>query len=418
MSNSFNRLLEVVPAEAQKLLTSIVRLHQTEDEPPVHFLWRYQQGSAPSAEQAAFDDALREIGIAIDGHGADGLWSEFGSYLGIGWLQPDLSASLAARPIRERVQRAMASAFIFRRYFDIEPYLTADLPHDSLILDQYPRLTVRFTPKDRLLPLSRDVRLRDAWIAHREHEFQVHPGLRRGFGGTPNAELLAALGALEGAGCRVAIAIDHFRLSGKGTLRRLYEADRWFGMPHTSVALDDPNAIGATLHQRIYDVGPDWTQKAGWRMEFRWTLDGELKSFEAEELPIPRAPEHPAPTICRFVHAIRDVGSRRFIHLDGALHVYESGRYASRYDQADQHRLPKIWADRKVKLFRVDSTSKGWISAEAWQQVVERFFRGNELVLEFFSGRNFAEIYEDEYGHEQPWIATQSSANSKPRGST
>jgi hypothetical protein len=277
------------------------------------------------------------------------------------------------------------------------------------VIGALPRLRERFSPKDALLILDADNVLRDSWVEHREHELQVHPWLRRGFSGAPNASLLATLGRLAQSGCKVSIAIDHYRLARKGTLSTVIELDRWFGQGYAGHDMDDVASVGATLHQRPQDLGPLWRNKAGWRTEFWWCRDGAHKSLEASELPLPRHDDSEGPVLCRFLHAIRDTASRRFIHIDGAIHVYSSAKYVDRYAQSTNRHLPKVWADEKLKLFRVDATDPADVGADDWAQLMSAFFRDNEMVLEYLSGQSFADIYRIQSGHDHPWIASQRS---------
>jgi hypothetical protein len=69
------------------------------------------------------------------------------------------------------------------------------------------------------------------------------------------------------------------------------------------------------------------------------------------------------------------------------------------------HHESKVWADRKVKVFRIDapkSDDSAGINDNSWSELIGSFFRGNELVLEYFDGRPFAEIYRSRCGHELP----------------
>jgi hypothetical protein len=87
------------------------------------------------------------------------------------------------------------------------------------------------------------------------------------------------------------------------------------------------------------------------------------------------------------------------------LTSYDPEAYARRYAQALNHHDAKVWADRKVKVFRIDApqcNDNARIDDSSWSELITSFFRGNELVLEYFDGRPFAEIYRSRYGQELP----------------
>jgi hypothetical protein len=405
-SDGSTRLERLVSPSVMGLLASVVRFHKDRDDQPLDFFCLYPTRRADPVPQRAYDSAIALLGTAASRLAVaerEQLWNEYGKYLGFEYLQPNVGAELATRPLDERIAHAVARTHIVRSFCDLSVHLRSGIPGESRVLTALPHLRERLTPRDVLLPLSDDVVIHETWMEHRQHELHVHPGMRRGFAGSPNAALLHSLAELRDRGCFVGLAIDHDRLSTKGTLSRLYECDRWFGEGYRDTRLDDPNAVGATLHERPYALGPH--SPAGWRTEFRWASDATLKSFEAEELPVPSSRRAEGEVVCRYVHAIRDTHAQRFVHLDGALHVYGEG-YLTRYEQSGNHHLRKVWADTKIKLFRIDSLGSAGIGTEDWTHVVQEFFRGNELPLEYFGGRSFGDIYRSHYGHEHPWLTS------------
>ncbi len=82
----------------------------------------------------------------------------------------------------------------------------------------------------------------------------------------------------------------------------------------------------------------------------------------------------------RYIHSQRKISSGTFIHLDGAVKIYERDRYKHRYDNKMTHALK---SEYKPKLFRID----GPISDTEWAQLINFFFRGNEMVLEYLNNQ-------------------------------
>jgi hypothetical protein len=72
----------------------------------------------------------------------------------------------------------------------------------------------------------------------------------------------------------------------------------------------------------------------------------------------------------------REMREGAFRHFDGAIKVYLKDRYAERM----RAKLPHKDSYKKLKVFRID----GDINADVWINLTLLFFRGNELVLEYF----------------------------------
>ncbi len=224
-----------------------------------------------------------------------------------------------------------------------------------------------------------------------------------------NSDLIQQLRKQHNDGLQVSMAIDHFRICTQGELQEILELDRWFGAPFRFAQIDDPQSKDFDTPVLLYrpkDLGPG--EPEGLRTEFRWSLkkDQSIRSLEIEELPNPDKLPSNRSVLCRFIHCQRDIANSRFVHLDGAVTIYDFEQYKSRYSQSVDHTLSKVWANQKPKVFRVDATEdpKSQITYDSWSQLITSFFRGNELVLEYLTGKNFADIYREEYGHDHPWL--------------
>jgi hypothetical protein len=281
----------------------------------------------------------------------------------------------------------------------------------SEVFSTYPELRERLTERDGLLPISAELRFDEAWLTYRQHHLQLHPGFQRSLQAGINRDLVAVIRELHDAGARVGVAINQFHLSPLGTLCATTELDRWFGATYDRTRLDDLRAVGAVMHVRTLDVGHN--EKAGLRCEFRWSADDQLKTFEIEELPQPAIIDAlgAEAVYCRYLHAIRDTTRHGFVHVDGAISMYSRVEYERRWHASGDHHESKVWADAKVKIFRADAVGDCLIADAAWEALIRTFFRGNELVLEYLSGRSFREIYRTEFGIEHPFIAAQLRAS-------
>jgi hypothetical protein len=291
------------------------------------------------------------------------------------------------------------------RHFDV------GLPASSNVLEEYPTLRDRFTPRDHLLPLGDGVDLNHAWVTFERNEILVHPGLKRFLRSGTNVELLALLRAASREGTAVSIAVDHWGLHPTGTCSQAYELDTWFGAPYKAALLDNPTASGKTLLCRMLDLGH--YERAGLRLEIYWSTDDNIKTLVIEELPdLPTVEKGNATSVaCRFVHLQRDLRRKATIHLDGAIAIYSFDKYRRRHESSVNGCVDQVWADRKIKLFRLDE-QRGGHHKMAWLDIITSFFKGNELVLEYFYDQPFRDIYRQKYGRAHPWIAKAERENS------
>jgi hypothetical protein len=86
-----------------------------------------------------------------------------------------------------------------------------------------------------------------------------------------------------------------------------------------------------------------------------------------------------------------------FRHFDGAVKVYLKDEYAERMGR----RLPHKDSHAKLKLFRSD----GEIESDVWSNLTLLFFRGNELVLEYFDPERYQATFGPQIAHYQKLVA-------------
>lgn len=319
-------------------------------------------------------------------------------------LRPDWRDFLASLAPRERQARLEVAGHMQRMAYERHQAAMerVGIPEQSRLAKVYPELCGRVTARDKLLPINSGVELGPTWINYKGHSIHCHPAIHRDLGARRgNAELFSHFNRVMSDSVELALAVDSSRLCPRGELFPILEADRWFGRPYSANTLDDLRVVGRTVFTRSRARGRFVHEREGLLTEVRWTSDGELKAFEIEELPIV---EHGRTALCRFVHAIRDTQSQRFIHLDGALHIYSPQDFELRRSQIPTA-TGKVYG-KKTKLFRLDQVGGRGIETQDWASIVQSFFRGNELVLEYFAGVSFDEIYRATYGHEYPYPRT------------
>lgn len=393
-----------VPSEALSLLQEIVIYHRQREQYPVEFLYAYVEGQIKNQER---QDVYNKAVVLIS-NGVSEI-SETDPYL-VEALQdwkilefcrnPEAAEKLRMLPDTLKNAHAIAAYLIKTEYDDLEYALQSGLPADSRLLTLYPELMDRFTKRDHLLPLTDDLTLGYAWLSYKEHDVLVHPGFRRDYRGRVHAQFLASLKELKESGLVVSIAPDHNLVAPHGMFPEIHEKDYWFGRPYQRDTLDNEQSVGKTLHAR-----EGATQESGLLTQFNWFYQDGLKSFVAEELPDPNKSLLQGFVACRFVHAQRDIVHKRFIHLDGAISLYTPERYRERRAQALSGASDPVYADRKIKLFRVDAMKENpqsGISEDDWASVITQFFRKNELVVEYLTGQPMKKLYEEEYGAPYP----------------
>mgnify|MGYP003451853302 CR=1 len=214
------------------------------------------------------------------------------------------------------------------------------------------------------------------WGLHTgDFAFQYHQLLRRGFGSGIHYGLIATLLRLSREHeLTPRIALDDRRIRFKDEYQEFLEFDRWFGRDLQEDELDRLEVLGETFHGDANGGTTLLNPYAG--LSVRWTADGPLKVVEIEEfMPPPAAGAEWV--FARYLHAIRDTEKRVFVHCDGAVKAFEADQYP-RDLSGFKHRGK---GNRYRKLFRVD----GEFSSSAWSELACSWFRGNDLISEYFS---------------------------------
>ena len=141
----------------------------------------------------------------------------------------------------------------------------------------------------------------------------------------------------------------------------------------------DPKGT-VTVHQRVH---PDPLHKLYplERLEVMWSFRGGIKSVQIEELlPLEQRGCLQSRISNRYVHSRWDPTVSAFVHLDGAIRIYDAQNYTDRL-VTDLKKHPGKNA-QYMKAFRLD----GEISLPDWCNLVSKFFENNELVLEYLGG--------------------------------
>lgn len=262
-------------------------------------------------------------------------------------------------------------------------------PSGSRVLEAYPELEERLDG-DGLLLVGEDTTVMDIGLMYRDHVLHYHRLLRGGFSysSRPNADLMWRFGQYfkeSGRTNEFRVAVDHDRLMPKEAYENVFEFSRWFGPRFGREKLDDPRVVGLTVVGRDESglsalLGPSLE-----RTEFYWKHNEGIKTLEIEEIST-RENVLDDRYLNRYLHAERDVETRRLRHFDGAVKVYPRDRYE---DRLSVH-LPHGERCRKVKLFRID----GDVDVGCWLEMVGHFFSGNEMVLEYFDPEQYHEYFD------------------------
>lgn len=280
----------------------------------------------------------------------------------------------------------------------IEFLNAAVLQADQLAASQYPQLfelDTEFVDKDGLVDYRRLKRQFDEiqpGIFHdkaRDLLLFAHPFFRRSLSRRNNLNFyfLKALAGFAGTESieNVRLRLDPDLLGHPKSARHAIELEYWRGPFFDEDISKIPNGVAehkASERTRFYE-GVDKTQFWWKATESRIVDDrkSDYRTFEAEELI-----ENPSRGVsdetfgCRYAHAEYSMGDDTISHFDGAIRSYQGDVYLERIDQSIDRAGKK---SNYTKLFRFD----GAISVAVWKALCADFFRGNDLVPEYFAGR-------------------------------
>lgn len=285
-----------------------------------------------------------------------------------------------------RVAEYCVAAELQKKYSQVSDVIQPKL-HDSEVLAKCPELRSQMD-HDGLLILDDDLVLLDGGIRYGEYFLHYHQFLRRGFSSNPNFDFLGKLARYRRETRDVnafRIAIDHRRIMKLDDYRQVVEFDTWYGPQFEREKLDDPKFVGLTVVGRINPNLLDSYPLE--RTEFLWKANEgkSIKTLEIEELSSPCKP-YESWHINRYVHAERDMRNRTFRHFDGAAKIYSQQIYHERLSQP----MPKnAHSAYYTKLFRID----GAIGLDDWLSLVSMFYKGNEMVIEYFDPKLFNEKF-------------------------
>jgi hypothetical protein len=273
-----------------------------------------------------------------------------------------------------------------RIYFSFKEVINENT-NSSSVLEIYPELKNSFD-KDGLLNINDDFILHDGGIEYKKHILHYHQLLRRGFTSNPNFDFTALFLQYyqkTKPGNSFRVAIDHHRIMTKEFYSQIMEFDTWFGPSFNKAKIDDPNETGLTVVKRNKNSLFELTNRLD-RTEFFWFYRDGIKTFEVEEIS--------DQDYCfdnynfnRYIHSERDIGNKITRHIDGAVKVYLKDTYADRKNSY----IPKeMKCYKKIKLWRID----GDIDFDSWINLISFFYKGNEMIIEYFNPEEFKQMFE------------------------
>lgn len=212
----------------------------------------------------------------------------------------------------------------------------------------------------------------DPLVLFGDHALFAHPFLR------PNRELLADLMGLALDGdLDVRVAVDPDAVVPRRDRPHCGLFDYWFGVRVDQDALDDPQVVGRSRHERRVDRH-DQEVFPLLAIDIAWSLQDDLKVLEiTETVPADTHEARAGLIFNRYLHAIRDWRQRRWIHVDGAVKAHKASDYKASRDSPS---APKGSVVAYRKLWRIDGT----VADDDWGRILGHHFRENELVVEYF----------------------------------
>jgi hypothetical protein len=286
-------------------------------------------------------------------------------------------------------------AFVQNGYFPFKTAVDGDLGQ-SEVLKVYPELR-DLLDDDGLLRLDDRFTLYDAGIEYKDHVLHYHQFLRRGFTSNPNFDFLNLFidyYVRTASTNTFRVAIDHSRLMPKEFLQQLVEFDTWYGPRFDRSKLDDPNEVGLTVLKRTPTLVAKIFFDNVERTEFFWSYRDGIKTFEVEGVSEESA-LFDAYYLNKYVHSERDVRASVLRHCDGAVKVYLKDEYNQRLNTY-MPREPRSF--KRIKLFRID----GDIDVDKWIELLSQFFKGNEMIIEYFDPELFQQKFPDQTSKTEP----------------
>jgi hypothetical protein len=280
-------------------------------------------------------------------------------------------------------------ALVQTGYLSFKKIVTND-PNESAVIKVYPEIR-SLLDDDGLLYIDDRFRLFDGGIEYKDHILHYHQFLRRGYDSNPNFDFLGRFIRYYLQACvsnSFRVAIDHYRLMPKEFYQHIVEMDAWYGPGFDRSKLDDINAVGLTIVKRISPSPFDLFFEKLERTEFFWSYRDGIKTLEIEGISDKKLFFDPY-YLNKYAHSERDVSLKRLRHFDGAVKVYLKDSYENRLSTY----LPKEPRSfKKVKLFRID----GEIDIDEWIELLALFFKGNEMIIEYFDPEQFESRFRDD----------------------
>jgi hypothetical protein len=299
-----------------------------------------------------------------------------GIRMGIGQIDDPPSQSHYARIANQYI-----AMLVQRGYSPLSEVIHIE-PNSSSVIAECPELKNCFDD-DGLLILNDEFTPLNGGIKYRGKILHYHQFLRRAFSSEPNFDFLERFAAhflTTNNQCR--IAIDHRRIMSEAEYRQIMEFDHWYGPQFDTSRLDDLDYVGVTVMRREHPSPFDGNYVLD-RTEIYWKSDKStaVKTLEIEEI---ASVDHHQENwhINRYIHSERDTTKKTVRHFDGAVKLYGSGSYSKRHAS---HMPKHADATYYIKMFRID----GDINLTEWIDLLGYYFRGNEMILEYFDPETF-----------------------------
>lgn len=277
---------------------------------------------------------------------------------------------------RKRIAIYYIVAEVERSYYSFKTVVNQDISA-SKVLEVYPELKNKFD-NEGLLYIDESFMLLDGGIKYKDHILHYHQFLRRGYTSEPNFDFTGKFIEYYHKTKNhnsFRIAIDHRRIMLEEYYCQIAEYDNWFLTTFKSEDLDNIKAIGLATVYRGEEVVASHGKDLE-RTEVFWSYHDGIKSFELEEI---SGTEHTFEHYYfnRYVHSEREINRKIFRHVDGAVKTYLEDSYSKRQKSS----LPNHDSYNKIKLWRID----GNIDIQAWTELISLFFKGNEMIIDYFN---------------------------------
>ncbi|MCE5176755.1 MAG: hypothetical protein ABFD23_03645 [Caldisericales bacterium] len=351
-------------------IDKLIILLKDENIYPSELYARHLENGDNDEMKQLLNDLYKELLDKISGFSfleAQSVWNGFNNSI-------QYSYNLPESDIFHKVAWGMLMSHLLKKYFSLADVINPS-ENKPRLLSIYPELREKIDKKG-LTILDDSFGYNKGYHTYKEH-ILYYCSFLEGSRGTNLISKFNELYKNKNNANKFRIAFDFNRVCKIKDFRHICLFDTWYGPEFDINKIDDPNFVGLTVKKS--DKKSLDLMKNLDRTEFYWKYDRKekVKTFEIEEIVDLNYIKGGYNVNC-YIHSERDTLNKKFIHLDGAIKIYDKSNYQERFcSKIPEERK----ADKYIKLFRID----GDISYKDWSELISFYYKYNRMIIEYFN---------------------------------